>query len=269
MRLLRDDIGRLVRRPATWVSYVLVVGLMAFVFVVIGASANTLPALQSRAIMAMLTFPGAYDAVLSFLVGLGGLVALVYGAAVAGSEWTWGTLKNAVARGESRAGYAITLIAAISVVLAVGLVVAVAIGVGAALMGASFAGIGMTGIADATAVNALPDKITRAWLGLAESAAIGFAIANLARSQLAGIGVGIATYFGEQFSTIFFPDIVKFLPFHAAEAAANVQPPTGGGRTPGLEAHLPPDVAVVVAALWFAAAVIASAIVTQRADITG
>jgi hypothetical protein len=247
----------------------LVVGLMAFVFVVVGASARTLPALQSRAIMATLTFPDAYDAVLSLLVGLGGLVALVYGAAVAGSEWTWGTLKNAVARGESRVGYAVALIAAISVVLAIGLALAVAIGVGAAMVGASLAGIDTTGVTDATAVNALPDRVTRAWLGLAESAAIGFAIANIARSQLAGIGVGIVTYFGEQFSTIFFPDIVKFLPFHAAEAAANVAPPTGGGRAAGLEAHLPPDLAVVVAALWFAAAMIASAIVTRRADITG
>ena len=50
----------------------------------------------------MLTFPGAYDQVLSFILGLGGRFAVIYGAAVAGSEWSWGMLKAAVARGESR-----------------------------------------------------------------------------------------------------------------------------------------------------------------------
>ena len=50
-------------------------------------------------------FPGAYDLILSFILGLGGLFAVIYGAAIAGSEWSWGTLKNAVARGESRSRY--------------------------------------------------------------------------------------------------------------------------------------------------------------------
>jgi ABC-2 type transport system permease protein len=271
MRLLRDDLGRLARRPATWVSFALVAGLLVFVFVVVGASAQTLPSVQSsRAIVAMLTFPAAYDAVLSFLIGLGQLLALIYGAALAGSEWTWGTLKNAVARGESRARYAIALFAAIAVVLGVGLLLAMAIGVGGALVGAAFAGISTSGLADASALAALPEKLVRAWLGIVESAAIGFAIANVTRSQLAGIAAGVATYFGEQFSTLFFPDIVKFLPFHVAEAVVNVRPPTGGETAPpGFEAHLPADVALVVLGLWLVGALLVSAVATERADITG
>ena len=59
---------------------------------------------------------------------------------------------------------------------------------------------------------------------ISAEASIGFAVATLARSQLAGIGVGIALYFGEAFASIFLPDIVKYLPFDLATAAV------GGGN---------------------------------------
>lgn len=271
MRLLFDQIGRLLRRPASWVTFGLIAGLMSFVFVVIGATAQTLQDGQgSGAVLAILTFPAAYDAVLGFLVGLGGLLAVVYGAAIAGSEWTWGTLKNAVARGESRAGYVIALFTAIAFVLALGLVLAMAVGVVAAVIGATLAGIPTDGVGDAATISALPEKLARGWLGIAEAGGIGFAIATFTRSQLAGIGVGIATYFGEQFSTIFFPDIVKYLPFHAAEAVIGVTPGFGDGGPGGpAPAQLTVDVALVVVIIWLIGAVAFSALVTQRAEITG
>ena len=271
MRLLRDQLGRLLRRPASWVTFGLVAGLMSFVFVAIGATAQSLgDEPGSGAVLAILTFPGAYDAVLSFLVGLGGLLAVIYGAAVAGSEWTWGTLKNAVARGESRAGYVIALFVAIAIVLAVGLVLAMAVGIAAAAVGASLAGIPTDGLSDAATLSALPEKLARGWLGISEAGAIGFAIATFTRSQLAGIGVGIATYFGEQFSTIFFPDIVKYLPFHAAEAVLGVTPGFGDGGPGGpAPAQLSADVALVAVVVWLVGAVAFSAVVTQRAEIAG
>ena len=49
--------------------------------------------------------------------------------------------------------------------------------------------------------------------------AIGLAIATLARGQLAGIGAGIAFYFGETFATIFVLDIVKYMPFAVTRAS--------------------------------------------------
>ena len=76
-----------------------------------------------------MTFPGAYDLILSFILGLGGLFAVIYGAAVAGSEWTWGTLKSTVARGESRGRYMLSSFAGIAVILGLGLLVTFLIGV--------------------------------------------------------------------------------------------------------------------------------------------
>ena len=108
-------------------------------------------------------------------------------AAVAGSEWTWGTLKNAVARGESRSRYTLLSFAAIAVVIAVGLVVAFVIGVAAALLGASLAGVSTSGLNDSATLGRLPEQFVRGWLAIIEEGALGFAIATLARSQLAGI----------------------------------------------------------------------------------
>ena len=65
---------------------------------------------------------------------------------------------------------------------------------------------------------------------MAEQATIGFAIATFARSQLAGLGAGIALYFVEQFSTLFLPDIVRYLPFHVASSALRVT--STGARRP-------------------------------------
>ena len=60
---------------------------------------------------------------------------------------------------------------------------------------------------------------------------IGFAVATLARSQLAGIGVGIALYFGEAFASIFLPDIVKYLPFAARDRGGRWRRRLRGGRS--------------------------------------
>ena len=60
---------------------------------------------RRRTPLLLITFPGAYDNILAFMLGLGGLFGVIYGAAIAGSEWTWGTFKTSVARGESRSRY--------------------------------------------------------------------------------------------------------------------------------------------------------------------
>ena len=102
-----------------------------------------------------------------------------------------------------------------------------------------------------------------------EIAGVRLASATLARSQLAGIGAGIAIYFGEQFASIFLPDIVKYLPFNAANAVVAT---TGGGGFGGGGATLPrlePDTAMLVVAVWLVGALVVTALFTERAEISG
>ena len=274
MRLFVSGLRKLVRRPATWVTFGLLVGLLALIYLAVGATAKqaiVANPTSGRQALLLVTFPGAYSLLLSFILGLGGLFAMIYGAAIAGSEWTWGTLKAAVARGESRSRYQVLGFASITLMVLVGLVIAFAIGIVVTIVAAGLAGVGTTGIDDSATIGTFPELLARGWLALAEAAALGFAIATLARSQLAGIGVGIAVYFGEQFTTIFLPDVVKYFPFNAANAVVATSRSFGGGGGGGgaTVARLDPNVALVVVAAWLIGALVVAALYTERAEISG
>jgi ABC-2 type transport system permease protein len=271
VRLFASGLRKLSRRLATWLTFGLLAGLLVLILIAVGATANRAgaPTPQRAATLAVVTFPGAYDAILAFVLGLGGLFAVVYGAAIAGSEWTWGTLKNAVARGESRSRYMLISFASIALVIAIGLVLAFAVGVIAALVGATIAGVPTSGLTDAATIGRFPEEFARGWLAIVEEGALGFAIATVARSQLAGIGAGIAFYFGETFAGIFLPDIVKYLPFNVANASVSV----GGGRFGGgggaQIVAVDANTALLLVAAWLIGSLVVAAVFTERAEISG
>ncbi len=282
MRVFVAGLRKLLKRPASFVSVGLLVGLLALILIAsatvgqdAGASGNGNgdPGGGPAAARALLTFPGAYDLILSFLFGFGGLVAVIYGAAIAGSEWSWGTLKNAVARGESRTRYMLSTFAAIGLMLAVGLAISFALGVGLALLSATIAGVPTAGVSDADALARLPAMAGRGWFSIVEQAALGFAIATLARSQLAGIGAGIAFYFGEGFASIFLPDIIRYMPFAVARASIDTEGGGGfgggGGGGGGLAESLAPDTALVLVGVWLVGSLLVTVLFTERAEITG
>ena len=270
MRLFVAGLRKLVRRPATYVTFGLLVGLLALILIAVGATAGQEGAGEDgQEALLLVTFPGAYSLILQFILGLGGLFALIYGAAIAGSEWTWGTLKSAVARGENRSRYQLLSLAAIAVMLGLGLLAAFAIGVAVAVVAANLASVSTAGLSDAATLGTIPELMARGWFAIAEAGALGFAIATLARSQLAGIGVGIAVYFGEGFASIFLPDVVKYLPFNAGSAVVATSGGGGGFGGGGGPVGLEPNTALVVVAIWLVAAVVITAAFTERAEISG
>lgn len=269
MRLFVSGLRKLVRRPASLVTVGLLLGLLVLIILATATVSARSGGLEARRALLIVTFPGAYEIILSFIFGLGGLFAVTYGAAIAGSEWSWGTLKTSVARGESRARYMLLSFAAIAVMVAVGLTVTFVLGVGAAWVGANVADVTTTGLNDADTLGRLPREFVRGWFAVTEEAALGFAIATLARSQLAGIGAGIAFYFGETFATIFLPDIVKYLPFAVARASVAIAG-TGGEASGGTGfVPLEPDTALLLVAAWLIGSLAVAVVFTERAEITG
>jgi hypothetical protein len=271
MRIFRAGLRKMIGRPASFVSVGLLVGLLGLILLA-AATVQENGARGSANARALITFPGAYDLILSFMFGLGGLVAVIYGAAIAGSEWGWGTLKNAVARGESRTRYMLGTFAAIVVMVGLGLAITFVLGVLLAVVAASIAGISTAGLTDADALNRLPAMVARGWFAVVEEAGLGFAIATLARSQLAGIGAGIAFYFGEGFASIFFPDVIKYMPFAVARASIDTGGGGFGGGDGGAAAAaqaLSPDTALVLVGVWLVGALLVTVLFTERAEITG
>jgi hypothetical protein len=272
MRLFFSGLRKLARRPATWVTVGLLIGLLVLIIVAVGSGVNGRSLRNGGASGAdpklLVTFPGAYDRILQFITGLGGLFALIYGAAIAGSEWSWGTLKSAVARGESRVRYMLLTFASIGLMIAIGIVIAFVVAVVADIIGANLAGISTSGLGDTATLGGLPERLLKGWVAVMEEAALGFTIATLARSQLAGIGAGIAFYFGESFASIFLPDIVKYMPFSVANAAlSSGSASVGSGGS--VIATLPPDEALLLVFVWLIASLFVVALFSDRAEITG
>jgi ABC-type transport system involved in multi-copper enzyme maturation permease subunit len=268
MRLFTSRLDMLIRRTATWVLLVALAVIIAMVFISVGAFTDQAATTPASLMATMLVrFPGAYDQIVNFLLGLGGLFAVVFGASVAGSEWDWGTLKFAVTRGERRAAYMLLLFAAVALLIVFGVVIVFLVGVVAAYIGATIAGVPTDGITDSDALANLPNLLGRTWVAITAEAAVGFAIATIARSQLAGIGAGIALYFGGTFLQLLLPNVVKWLPFNAANAVvantSSEQMAMMGMRMEQLE----PNVALIVVALWLIGSLVVTAVYVERAEI--
>jgi ABC-type transport system involved in multi-copper enzyme maturation permease subunit len=279
VRLLRGELRKLVRRPAAYVTLGIELAIVVIIYIAVAArfsstQAQTPTQVQERAgILLLITFPTAYGAALAFVTGLGGLLAMAFAAAAAGGDWGWGMVKVAVARGESRSRYILAKLLGVEAMLVLGFGIAFGVALGAAVAAGRIAGIPATGFDDAATLQALPGEIWRGYLGIAEQASIGFAVATLARSQLAGLGAGIAIYFAEQFATLFLPDVVKYLPFHVATAALGVTVSGGGGGAgPGggsSAAQLDQPTAFLLVVAYLIGAAVVSALFVERAEISG
>lgn len=274
MTLFLSAIRKLRKRAATIVTFGLLGGLLTLIIIAVATTGggdgpgggNGNPRFDP---LTLVTFPGAYELVLAFILQIGGLFALIYGAAIAGSEWSWGTLKASVARGESRSRYMLSLFAGTAVMTALGLLVTFGIGVVAAVIGATIAGVPLTGMTDTDRLVALGEPMARGLVGILAQGALGFAVATLARSQLAGIGAGIGLYFGGTFASIFLPDIVQYLPFQLASTAVGDTGGFGGGGGPPTTSGVSPDLAVLLLLVWLAGSLVVAAGFSERAEITG
>ena len=268
MMLFRTRLDMLLRRTATWVLLLALGIIISLVFVSVGAFTDQAsPTPTSLAATMLVRFPGAYDQIVAFLLGLGGLFAVVFGASVAGSEWDWGTLKFATTRGQRRSAYMLVLFGAVALLIVFGVLIVFVVGVVGAYIGATIAGVSTDGMTDGDALANLPNLLGRAWLAITADAAVGYAIATLARSQLAGIGAGIALYFGGTFLQLLLPSIVKWLPFNAANAVvANTSSERMAMMGMSLD-QLEPNPALVVVALWLVGSLIVTAVYVERAEI--
>ena len=149
------------------------------------------------------------------------------------------------------------------------MLVAFAVGVLVTFLAAKLAGVSTDGITDTSIFGNLPEQFLRGWYGLVEVGAVGFTIATLARSQLAGVGAGIGIYFAGSFAGLFLPDIVKYLPFAAANSLIATDSSTAGASGGQTLARLDPNTALLVVGLWLVGSLAVTALFTERAEISG
>lgn len=272
MALLHISLVKLARRPASWIVLAVLLGLVALVFVGLAASAGQISDSQDALQVALiLAFPNAYLVLVGIMLSFGGMLAVVYGSAISGSEWANGTIRAVVARGESRIRYTLVTFAAIAIAIAVAVVITFGVGAVVAIIAARMAGNPSDAALEIDTLLSFPDLLARTWLGVTEQAAIGFAIAMLFRSRLAGIGAGLAFYFGEIFLALIPPvaEVLPYFPFNVATAviagADGFGDDGGFGGGPG---QIDSEQAIVLAIVYTAIALGIASISAWRAQIT-
>lgn len=283
MRLVRAELLKLRKRWATYVVLSIVLVLMAVVYLLIGVLAQGASAGPAGLVTG---FPTAYGVINQFVFGLGSLLAVAYAAAVVGADWSFGVMRVFIARGESRTRYVLAKAIGLAIMLVLGVLIAYAAGMALTALASTMLG---TSIGQPFGDQGTHDLALSLLLGtyvLFQRAAIGFAVAMVLRSQLAGVVVGIVLYIAEpiltgilfalsiggNFRNAMAPSEVQwyqFLPFSIGDSAlaeaATVSP--GGGRFDF--PAVPLETALVAVTIYLVVALGVSMWSLRRAEVAG
>jgi ABC-type transport system involved in multi-copper enzyme maturation permease subunit len=286
IRLIGAELLKLRRRWASYVVLGVLVVLMALVYLLIGALSSRSDGPGDAGVDLILRFPNAYAVVNQFVFGLGSLRAVAYAAAIGGADWTWGVLRVVVARGEGRSRYVIAKAAGIAVMLILGVLIAYGAGILFTFGAASLAGISPGSPLGSTGGDTLWKSLVLGTFVLLQRAAIGYAVAVLTRSQVAGVVVGIILFLGESIlATILTVMSIgrafggdgltqrdtqwyQYLPFSIGDsvlsAAASSLP---GDLSEALLRPVALEQALIVTGVYLVVALAIAALATERAEI--
>jgi len=192
-RLVRAELLKIRRRQATYVLFVIELVLTALVFLAGG---------RFWTISGLVSFPQAYSTFFfQTIYQLGSLIAIVFAAAYVGADWNWGVLRTIVARGEGRERYLMAKFIALAITLAIALLLMFAAGFVLTFLQSVIYDIPMASPLRADGLQDLVVWIVVGFPVLLQRAAIGFAVAAIFRSQLAGAVVGIVLFLVESVLT--------------------------------------------------------------------
>lgn len=230
MRLLSASILKLGRRPATTRTWLVLLGVLALVYLGVGGSARTIPAEERGSLEGLLSFPAAYGSLAGILVNAAGIAGAALAGVVAGSEWSWGTFRVALARGASRAGYVVATVTALAILALVGWPLLLAAGVVFVGVGGFLGGFPLGDPLAADGIARLPVLIAAGWWAIVALTGIGFGVAFATRSQVAGIGAVVGLLLAEQLAAVVVPvDLLRLAPITASSTLVATAGSTGLG----------------------------------------
>lgn len=279
IRMLSAELLKLRRRWASYIVLIVLVGLMTLIYLLVG----TLGRPGGSATTTVLRFPSAYTAINQFVFGLGSLLAVCYAAAIGGADWNWGIVRVVVARGESRSLYIVVKAVAIMIAVFIGVVIAYFAGILLTFIAAALVGAQTGNPFAGSSLDALFRAIGYGSVVIIERAMLGFSVAVLLRSQLAGIVSGIVLYIGETILTgllialtfranqglesISGQQWYQFLPFSIGNSVLS-----GGGNPNDIGSALlqpvPLATALIVTVAYMLAAIVIAALSVERAEIS-
>jgi len=276
--LVRAEILKLRKRWATWIVLGALIGVMGLIYLVIAISGG---GARPEAAVLITRFPGAFGILNQLVFGLGSLLAIAWAAALAGSDWTWGTVRVVMARGEGRVRYVLAKAIALGLALLVAVLVAYAVGLVFVVLAGSALGVQPPDPFAPRVSGGFVQSLAVGIPVLLERAAIGFAVAIVLRSQLAGVVVGILLSIGEGILTTVLVALsfragepaaagvswYQLLPFGVGDSLIAAAPGTSGNLGTIFGEPAPAELAAVLVFVYLGIALAAAAVAAARAEI--
>jgi ABC-type transport system involved in multi-copper enzyme maturation permease subunit len=237
MRLVRASLLKLVRRPATLRTLLVMAIVLALLYLTFGMSAGTATNPEARSANDnMLAFPEAYMSLASMLLAFAGIAGAGYAGTVAASEWSWSTFRAALARGESRVRYVLGLFVAIALLTLVAWLALYVVGIGLILLAATIGGVHAGDPFGLTDLGVVPVLIASGGWAVLMQVGIGFAVSFISRSAVAGIATVVGLVFLEQFAAMLAvpADLLRFAPVTAATSLVKAAGDAGLSATIGV-----------------------------------
>ena len=270
------------KRRVTWICFGIVVAFLAFMFVAVRALMKGTAGADSPDFMqldAAMRFPSGFGFLQIMEVQSALYLVIVLVSLLVGSEYGWGTLRLALARGPSRTQFMLAKLIAAMLTIVIG--TAAILFVGAALM--IFGDLTIGAFDPVFPDRFLPNLIVdwfRTTAVLMIYVAIAFAGASLMRSGGAGLGVGLAFVVVEQIIMNLFVGfggtlgkIAQYFPTRLSESVLYTSELTvwidvEGGQPGPPGTWLDPWPAAGLLTLYFVLLVGAAIWVFNRRDIT-
>lgn len=202
---------------------------------------------------------------------LGAAIAIVLGALISGSEYSWGTMKTSLTQGPGRLTTWFGRVVAFEVWMGILTVVLFAVGAASSIVVASVQGhtIAWPAIVD------IAKGLGTIWLVFAVNGAIGLALGVLIRSSAAALGVGLIYVFAVEIIAVRFIDSINSGAYKwignllvNQNATALTQSFTSSAFGPSAAQAITAEQAVVVLFAYFAGLVILAAALIRQRDVT-
>jgi len=258
-------------RPAFLVSSGIIAAIVVLVYGVNWYQALH-PAADDRQVSLLTLYPDQFvNSVMGAGFPLGAAMAIVLGALIAGSEYSWGTMKTTLTQGPGRLTTWFGRVVVFAAWMAILTLILFAMGAAASVVVASFEG---HAIAWPAAID-IAKGIGAIWLVFAVNGAIGLALGVLIRNSAAALGVGLIYVLAVEILAVGFIDSLNGGAYRwignlfvGQNATALLQSFTSPAFGRSLAPSIGAEQAVLVLAAYFAGLVIVAAALIRQRDVT-
>jgi ABC-2 type transport system permease protein len=266
------EMEKIYRRPATWIL-VAVWGTLAVFFdyvipyISYANPSSSLSATARQALLARMMPDQIFSSMFSGFPLFGGMIALIFGVLVVGSEYGWGTLKTILIQGANRTNIILSKLLALGISQLLFVLVPFLAGTIGSLIIANVTNSPI----QSPSTQDIAQSIGFGWVTLSMWTLFGCALAMISRGTALAIGLGLVYIMFERFIAGFaavsdlFATLAKGLPGPNAGSLAAILAPTS--TTPGVSALVGTTQALIVLFTYIMVFAVLSSVIFLRRDV--